>query len=93
MIPFKKFPPEVRNMIYPHNNALAVLHSDNMMPDLLIALAADKDLFAEALRLYKKINARVTRQNWEEFKKMRMKQLLTYEHLKVICDKGLYQVC
>lgn len=72
--PFKNLPEELRNLIYPHS--LAIPHSDKMVPDLLMVLAADKELFAEAFRVYKRINVRVAKGNIEQFKCMRMKELL-----------------
>jgi hypothetical protein len=51
-----KLPPEVRMKIYPH--ALA-LNYNNQPPALLLTLAKEPILYAEARSLYLKINARV----------------------------------
>ena len=87
----KKLSAEIREMIYCHNHALAIPHSDEELPALLMALAPDKVLFAEALKVYKRINVRVTKKNLEVFKSLRMTQLLRFNHLKIIYD-GTYSL-
>jgi hypothetical protein len=86
VFPLKSLPAEIRKFIYPHNNALALPHDSKTIPALLLALAADKELFEEALEMYKSINVVVTKQNIEQFKGMRMKDLLKFRHLKIVCD-------
>lgn len=75
-IGFKDLPEEIRKMVYPLSSLLAIPHDDSMLPNLLVALAFEKELFAEALEIYKRINVRVTNDNIQIFKCMRMKELL-----------------
>lgn len=77
-----KLPPEVRMKIYPH--ALALNHN-NQPPALLLALAKEPILYAEARSLYLKINARVDQSNREAFKARPSKQLLQIRHLMLVC--------
>jgi hypothetical protein len=58
----RKLAAEIRIMIYPLNNALALPHDDNL-PALLVALIADRELFAEALKIYRQINIRLMAKN------------------------------
>jgi hypothetical protein len=76
-----KFPPEIRIKIYPH--ALA-LNYNNQPPALLLALAKDPIMYAEARSVYLKINARVDQSNREAFKARRFKQLLQIRHLMLV---------
>ena len=77
-----KLPPEIRVKIYPH--ALA-LNYNNQAPALLLALAKEPILYAEARFLYLKINARVDESNKEAFKARHSKQLLQLRHLMLVC--------
>ncbi|RDL33940.1 uncharacterized protein BP5553_08308 [Venustampulla echinocandica] len=80
---FKGLPKEVRAMV---SQLELELQFDNELPALLVALAPDKQLFKEALHLFKKINANVTEENEAEFKRKRMFELLHIKYLKL--DSG-----
>lgn len=53
----RQFPKEVLNNILQYE---LDLQFDNQLPEMLLALAPDKELFREALYMFKKINANVT---------------------------------
>jgi hypothetical protein len=81
---FKKLPVEIRAMIY--LDALELQH-DDQAPALLLALAADKDIYSEVLPIYREINAKVTLENNDAFKKLHMTRLLKIKHIKIVCDE------
>jgi hypothetical protein len=86
VFPLKSLPAEIQKFIYPHNNTLALPHDSKTIPALLLALTANEELFEEALEMYKPINVVVTKQNIEQFKGMRMKDLLKFQCFKIICN-------
>ena len=83
MFPIKNLPAEIRDMIYPH--ALAIQH-DNQAPPLLVALAADKELYVQAQKIYRQVNIHVSAKNEEAFKMERLSKMLKYNHIKLVCS-------
>jgi hypothetical protein len=81
MFPLKELPFELRALIYPH--ALILQHDGNA-PALLLALAADAGLFAEAQRIYQAINSTLTNENQDVFGKLKMSELMKIRHLKCV---------
>jgi hypothetical protein len=81
MFPIKELPFELRALIYPH--ALILQHDGNA-PALLLALAADAGLFAEAQRTYQAINSTLTNGNQDVFGKLKMSELMKTRHLKCV---------
>lgn len=79
MFPIKELPFELRALIYPH---ALILQHDNSAPPLLLALAADTGLYAEAQLMYQKINATVTSKNQDVFGKLKMGELMKIRHLR-----------
>jgi hypothetical protein len=81
MFPLKELPFELRALIYPH--ALILQHDGNALA-LLLALAADAGLFAEAQRTYQAINSTLTNENQDVFGKLKMSELMKIRHLKCV---------
>jgi hypothetical protein len=81
MFPIRSLPFEIRAMIYPHT---LILQHDNNAPAILLALAADSELYSEALDVYKEINAKVTTENQEAFAKLKLGEAVKIRHLKIV---------
>ena len=81
MFPIKELPFELRALIYPY--ALILQHDDSA-PALLLALAADAELFAEAHRIYQAINSTLTAENQDVFGKLKLSELMRIRHLKCV---------
>jgi hypothetical protein len=81
MFPIKELPFELRALIYPH---FLILQHDGNAPALLLALAADAGLFAEAQRTYQTINSTLTDENQDVFGKLKMSELMKIRHLKCV---------
>jgi hypothetical protein len=81
MFPIKELPFELRALIYPHT---LILQHDNSAPTFLLALAADAVLYAEAQRIYRAINAIVTTKNQDAFGKLKMSELMSIRHLRLV---------
>jgi hypothetical protein len=81
MFPIKELPFELRSLIYPH---ALILQHDNSAPSLLLALAADTGLYAEAQLIYQKINATVMTENQDTFGKLKMGELMKIRHLRCV---------
>ncbi|KAH8590754.1 hypothetical protein B0O99DRAFT_745052 [Bisporella sp. PMI_857] len=81
MTTLRDIPPELREAIYREVD-LQVRRGNNA-PPLVLALAADNALYAEILPIYKSKNAVITLSNQQEFKRIKMKQLLKINHLKL----------
>jgi hypothetical protein len=81
MFPIKGLPFELRALIYPH--ALIMQH-DGSAPALLLALAADAGLFAQAQSIYQAINSTLTNENQDVFGKLKRSELMKIRHLKCV---------
>lgn len=68
-------------MVYPHT---LILQHDNNAPAILLALAADAELYSEAVAVYKEINAKVTSENQEAFAKLKLHEAIKIRHLKIV---------
>lgn len=84
-----KLPAEVRLRIYPH--ALAVGWNDSA-PNLLVALAKERDLFAEAREIYLKVNGTIHDGNARSYNTMRLNGALKLRNLMLSCRAGPYVV-
>ena len=78
---FKLLPADIRVMIYPYTD-LQMQHDLNA-PAVVLALAADPVLCNEILPFYKACNKTITFQDQEDFKKMKMKELLKIRYLRI----------
>jgi hypothetical protein len=81
MFPIQELPFELRALIYPH---ALVLQHDNSAPTLLLALAADPVLYAEAQSMYRAINAIVTTKTQDAFGKLKWSELMKTRHLRFV---------
>jgi hypothetical protein len=81
MFPIKELPFELRALIYSH--ALILQHDGNA-PALLLALAADAGLFAEAQRVYQTINSTLASENQDVFGKLKKSELMKIRHLTCV---------
>lgn len=85
---FKGLSPETRLIIYPLAFNLMQGFDDNTPPALLLALKdVNPGLYDEAYELYLKLNATITLENVDSFKKIARKQMIEIQHLKIIFDK------
>jgi hypothetical protein len=80
--PLKRLPKELRLKIYPLNSALSLSYT-NEPPPLLLALAADPDMYAEARHLYLTQNASISHSSQEAFRKWRMSRILQLKHIRL----------
>jgi hypothetical protein len=79
----KTLPMELRVLVY--MNGLQ-LQPGLQAPALLLALAANQDLYAEALPIYEKINFFAKIRNKQLFLKMPLKDLLKIRHLTLVWE-------
>lgn len=77
--PLKKLPVEVRMRIYPYK--LRLRHDKQASP-LLLALAADKDLYGEARKVYKVNICFTTNSNCDPLKQLSLSKIFKFRHLK-----------
>jgi len=73
--------------IYPH--ALAAGWG-NSAPSLLVALAKQPDLFAEAKEVYLKVNANIHEGSQDSYRAIRLKKGLKLRHAMLSCKTGPY---
>ncbi|KAE9372495.1 hypothetical protein N431DRAFT_457204 [Stipitochalara longipes BDJ] len=80
----RNLPYELRHLIYPHE---LELQPALQAPPLLIALASEPDLCAEAHAVYEKINFVLTLQNHLIMEAMEPRTLIQIRHLTVVWEK------
>jgi hypothetical protein len=76
--PLKALPIELRLKIYPSQLRLQY---EKQAPALLLALAADKDLYQEVKEVFRKLNICFTGLNSQALKEMSLSKIFQFRHL------------
>lgn len=85
----RDLPPEIREKSFERELEVQV---GRQAPPLLLALAADPPLYAEALRIYMKIDFALTARNWQQFRDMPQRQLFRIRQLYVAWERDLREI-
>lgn len=83
--PLKELPVELREKIYEQNN-MQKLAYDNKIPNFLLALASDEELYHEFNKRFRRINYNINERTEPAFMQLSLKQLFQYRHVKLVCE-------
>jgi hypothetical protein len=81
MFDYKRLPAEIRLKILP---PLLEPKPNKGVPDILVAISKDPELYGEAQQLYRKINVVISSDSQAEFRKVKMVDLLKIRCIKLI---------